>query len=78
MEGMKKQVRFLIARHVKYAAFVVHGGTIMAVMHALYEEKKIFITGRWRMEAVILYLYRRRNGRMEIELLKNAEKRSGR
>lgn len=62
----EKQVRFLIARHVKYAAFVVHGGTIMAVMHALYEEKKIFITGRWRMEAVILYLYRRRNGRMEL------------
>lgn len=43
VEGMKKQVRFLIARHVKYAAFVVHGGTIMAVMHALYEEKKRFL-----------------------------------
>ena len=32
VEGMKKQVRFLIARHVKYAAFVVHGGTIMAIL----------------------------------------------
>ena len=35
VEGMKKQVRFLIARHVKYAAFVVHGGTIMAVLSSL-------------------------------------------
>ena len=48
VEGMKKQVRFLIARHVKYAAFVVHGGTIMAVMHALYEEKKDFYN--WQVE----------------------------
>ena len=54
VEGMKKQVRFLIARHVKYAAFVVHGGTIMAVMHALYEEKKDFYN--WQVESGSGYL----------------------
>ena len=78
VEGMKKQVRFLIARHVKYAAFVVHGGTIMAVMHALYEEKKDFYN--WQVENGSGYLVSVSEKEWEngIELLKNAEKRSGR
>ena len=78
VEGMKKQVRFLIARHVKYAAFVVHGGTIMAVMHALYEEKKDFYN--WQVETGSGYLVSVSEKEWEngIELLKNAEKRSGR
>ena len=67
-----------IARHVKYAAFVVHGGTIMAVMHALYEEKKDFYN--WQVENGSGYLVSVSEKEWEngIELLKNAEKRSGR
>ena len=42
VEGMKKQVRFLIARHVKYAAFVVHGGTIMNIMEEYADIRKPF------------------------------------
>ena len=67
VEGMKKQVRFLIARHVKYAAFVVHGGTIMAVLSSLtggeyfdfqvkngegYETVLEWIQGRWKMTSL--------------------------
>ena len=65
VEGMKKQVRFLIARHVKYAAFVVHGGTIMAVMQVENGSGYLVSVSEKEWE----------NG---IELLKNAEKRSGR
>ena len=68
----------MIARHVKYAAFVVHGGTIMAVMHALYEEKKDFYN--WLVENGSGYLVAVSELDWEIVfyLLKNAEKRSGR
>ena len=67
VEGMKKQVRFLIARHVKYAAFVVHGGTIMAVLSSLtggeyfdfqvkngegYETVLEWIQGRWKITSL--------------------------
>ena len=67
VEGMKKQVRFLIARHVKYAAFVVHGGTIMAVLSSFtggeyfdfqvkngegYETVLEWIQGRWKMTSL--------------------------
>ena len=67
VEGMKKQVRFLIARHVKYAAFVVHGGTIMAVLSSLtggeyfdfqvkngegYETVLEWIQGSWKITSL--------------------------
>ena len=57
---------------------VVHGGTIMAVMHALYEEKKDFYN--WQVENGSGYLVSVSEKEWEngIELLKNAEKRSGR
>ena len=59
-------------------AAVVHGGTIMAVMHALYEEKKDFYN--WQVENGSGYLVSVSEKEWEngIELLKNAEKRSGR
>ena len=57
---------------------VVLGGTIMAVMHALYEEKKDFYN--WQVENGSGYLVSVSEKEWEngIELLKNAEKRSGR
>ena len=57
---------------------IVHGGTIMAVMHALYEEKKDFYN--WQVENGSGYLVSVSEKEWEngIELLKNAEKRSGR
>lgn len=42
VRGMKKQIRRLLKEEVHSAAFLVHGGTIMAVMEQLAEERKEF------------------------------------
>ena len=42
MRGMLCQVDRLCKENVESAAFVVHGGTIMAVMEAFSEEKKSY------------------------------------
>lgn len=42
VQGMKDQIRKLSDQKIQSAAFVVHGGTIMAVLDSLAEEKKGF------------------------------------
>lgn len=42
VEGAIEQIEWLIEKKVQRAAFVVHGGTIMAVFEQLAEEKKNF------------------------------------
>ena len=76
--GFQKAVNGCLRNGISLAALVVHGGTIMAVMHALYEEKKDFYN--WQVENGSGYLVSVSEKEWEngIELLKNAEKRSGR
>ena len=44
------------------AAFVVHGGTIMAVLSAFSQTEETFMTGRSQMAADILQSQRRKAG----------------
>lgn len=48
VEGMIKQVDRLLDQQIRYVAFLVHGGTIMAVMKTFSEEKKDFYD--WQVE----------------------------
>ena len=48
MRGMLCQVDRLCKENVESAAFVVHGGTIMAVLEQLAEEQKDFY--HWQVE----------------------------
>lgn len=74
VKGMKKQIGFLLDQHVKYAAFVVHGGTIMAVMHALSEEKKDFYDWQVKNGSGYFVSVSEKEWRNGDELLKNAVK----
>lgn len=56
------QVDRLCKENVESAAFVVHGGTIMAVLEQLAEDQKIFITGRWKMAEDIECLLTKKSG----------------
>ena len=48
VESIKKWIRLLLKDHAQSAAFVVHGGTIMAVMDKLSEEQMGFY--HWQVE----------------------------
>ena len=48
VESMKKWIRSLLGEHAQSAAFVVHGGTIMAVLEKLSVEQKGFY--HWQVE----------------------------
>lgn len=48
VESIKKWIRLLLKGHAQSAAFVVHGGTIMAVMEKLSEEQMEFY--HWQVE----------------------------
>ena len=48
VESIKKWIRLLLKDRVQSAAFVIHGGTIMAVMEKLSEEQMGFY--HWQVE----------------------------
>ena len=48
VRGMRRQVNRLCKENVESAAFVVHGGTIMAVLEQLAEDQKDFY--HWQVE----------------------------
>ena len=63
VRGMLGQVDRLCEENVESAAFVVHGGTIMAVLEQLAEDlKRVFITGRWKMAEDIECLLTKMSG----------------
>lgn len=49
-QGFLEGLKFCVEEETESAAFVVHGGIIMAVLERFADRKKPFMNGMWAME----------------------------